>query len=59
GGWGIWGVFLGVPAVRGRRGVERIEQLELAPDEIAALRVAASVVAERCTDVDGLRAVRT
>lgn len=59
GAWGISGVFLGVPAVLGRRGVERIEQLELAPDEIAALRVAASVVAERCTDIDGLRAVRT
>ena len=57
GAWGISKVFLGVPVVLGRRGVERIEQLELAPDEVAELRVAASVVAERCADVDGLRSV--
>jgi malate dehydrogenase len=56
GTWGISGVFLGVPAILGRRGVEAISELELSEDELAALRKAASTVAERCADVDQLLA---
>ncbi len=52
GPYGIDGVFLGVPAVLGRRGVEEIVELPLADDELAALREAAETVAERCRDLD-------
>ena len=56
GTWGISGVFLGVPAILGRRGIERVEELALAEDEVAALREAARTVTARCGDVDRLRA---
>lgn len=56
GQYGIEGVFLGVPAVLGRRGVEDIVELPLSDAELAALREAAEKVAERCRDLDGVLA---
>ncbi|MBI2236920.1 MAG: malate dehydrogenase [Actinobacteria bacterium] len=52
GQYGIHGVFLGVPAVLGRRGVEEVVELPLSPAELEALRDAAATVAERCADLD-------
>jgi malate dehydrogenase len=52
GEFGISEVFLGVPAVLGRRGVERIEELPLGDTELAALREAGEKVGERCRDLD-------
>ena len=46
GEFGISGVFLGVPVVIGRRGVERIVELALTPDEKAALDRSANEVRE-------------
>jgi malate dehydrogenase len=56
GQYGIDGVFLGVPAVIGRRGVEEIVELPLERQELADLRTAASIVADRCRDLDRLPA---
>ena len=58
GEYGIDGVFLGVPAVLGRRGVERIEELALADDELTALRGAATTVASRCQELDRIFTAR-
>ena len=52
GEYGIQGVFLGVPAVLGRRGVERVEELPLAPRELEALRRAAGTIVSRCAELD-------
>jgi malate dehydrogenase len=52
GEYGIRDVFLGVPAVLSRRGVERVVELPLDADELAALRDAATKVAARCADLD-------
>ncbi len=52
GQYGIEGVFLGVPAVLARRGVEEIVELPLRDDELAALRRAGETVAERCRELD-------
>ncbi len=46
GEYGAHGVFLGVPAVLGARGVERIFQVELLPEEQAALRRSIQAVRE-------------
>ncbi len=56
GQYGIEGVFLGVPAVLGRRGVGDIVEFRLAQDELAALRDAAATVAARCSDLDRILA---
>jgi len=44
GQYGLDGVFAGVPAVLGEGGVEMIVELELAPDELSALRASADAV---------------
>ena len=44
GEYGIRGVFAGVPAVLGTRGVESIIELKLSSDELAALRRSAEDV---------------
>jgi malate dehydrogenase len=44
GAYGIEGVYLGVPARVGRDGVEEVVEVDLAPDELAALRTAAVAV---------------
>lgn len=41
GEYGIDGIYSGVPVVLGRGGVERIVELELAPEDLAALRTSA------------------
>ena len=44
GAYGIQDVYLSLPAVIGRRGVERILQLDLSPDEERGLRHSAEVL---------------
>ncbi len=48
GEYGIDGLFVGVPVVLGKDGVEKIIELKLTPDEAAALRKSADSVAELC-----------
>lgn len=54
GEYGIDGVYVGVPAVLSRAGVERIVELDLNEDELAALRAAAEGIREKCADLAGL-----
>ena len=54
GEYGIGGLFVGVPAKLGRKGVEGIEQYDLSPDEKAALTASARAVKELCDAVDRL-----
>lgn len=54
GEYGIDGLFVGVPAKLGRKGVEGIEQYELSPDEKTALAASAHAVKELCAAVDRL-----
>jgi malate dehydrogenase len=46
GAYGLRDVYVGVPAVLGAAGVERIVELPLLEDELAALRASAAVVAQ-------------
>jgi malate dehydrogenase len=46
GQYGIDGVYAGVPVALGQGGVEMVVELELEPDELAALQASASHVAE-------------
>lgn len=54
GEYGIAGLFVGVPAKLGRKGVEGIEQYDLSPDEKTALAASAQAVKELCAAVDRL-----
>jgi malate dehydrogenase len=54
GEYGIDGLFVGVPARLGRKGVEGIEQYDLSPDEKAALTASAAAVKVLCEAVDRL-----
>jgi malate dehydrogenase len=53
GEYGIRDLFVGVPVKLGARGVEQIIEIELTPDEDAALRKSAGAVKE-LTDVNGV-----
>jgi malate dehydrogenase len=48
GEYGINGLYVGVPVVLGKDGVEKIIQLNLTPEEAAALKKSADSVAELC-----------
>ena len=54
GEYGIAGLFVGVPARLGRKGVEGIEQYDLSPDEKTALAASTAAVKELCDAVDRL-----
>ena len=54
GEYGIDGLFVGVPAKLGCKGVEGIEQYDLSADEKAALAASARAVKELCDAVDRL-----
>jgi len=52
GEYGIAGLFVGVPARLGRKGVEGIVQYDLSPDEKTALAASTAAVKELCDAVD-------
>jgi malate dehydrogenase len=54
GQYGISDVYVGVPVRLGRRGVREIVELDLEPDELAALREAAEGIRAKCADLAGL-----
>jgi malate dehydrogenase len=54
GQYGIKDVYLGVPAKLGRAGVLEVVELDLTPEETAALRTAADAVRTKQADVEGL-----
>jgi malate dehydrogenase len=54
GDYGIQGLFVGLPAVLGRKGVERILEVKLNSEEKAALDRSAAAVKELCASVDTL-----
>ena len=54
GAYGIEGVYVGVPAKLGRGGVTEVVELELADDELAALRTAADAVRGKQQEAVGL-----
>jgi malate dehydrogenase len=54
GQYGIDGVYVGVPARLGRRGVDQIVELDLDDDELAALRQAAEGIRAKCADLSSL-----
>jgi malate dehydrogenase len=56
GPYGIPGVYVGVPARLGRGGVAEVVELELAGEELAALRTAAAAVGAKQAEVLGLLA---
>lgn len=54
GQFGISDVYLGVPAVLGRGGVQEIVEMELTDEELADLRRAADAVRDKQADIDHL-----
>ena len=54
GQYGIDGVYVGVPAKLGRKGVEEIVELDLNEDELRQLREAAEGIRAKCADLAGL-----
>jgi malate dehydrogenase len=47
GEYGLEDVYIGVPVMLGRRGMEKIVETELSPDELSALRHSAAIVKEQ------------
>jgi malate dehydrogenase len=54
GQYGIDGVYVGVPARLGRRGVAEIVELDLSADELAKLREAGEAIRAKCADLAGI-----
>src|SRR5438105_3620591 len=54
GQYGIEGVYVGVPARLGSRGVEEVVELELNAAELAALRTAADGLRAKCADLSAV-----
>lgn len=54
GQYGVDGVYLGVPAKLGRKGVEEIVEYDLNDDELTQLREAAEAIRTKCEELDGL-----
>ena len=54
GEYGIKGLFVGVPTVLGRKGVEKIIEMKLNAEEKAGLDKSVAAVKELCESVDKL-----
>jgi malate dehydrogenase len=57
GEYGFKDIYLGVPVIMGRNGVERIVELPLTDDEAAALSASAAAVGKGLAELDGLTGV--
>ena len=53
GEYGLKGLFIGVPILLGGKGVEKIIELKLSPDELAALQKSAKDVADMIAELGG------
>jgi malate dehydrogenase len=53
GEYGLKGLFIGVPVLLGGKGVEKIIELKLSPDELAALQKSAKDVADMIAELGG------
>ena len=56
GEYGLQGLFMGVPVVLGKNGMEKIIEYELTPEEKKALDASAQAVQKLCAEVDELLA---
>ncbi len=56
GEYGINGMFVGVPAIVGANGVEKVIELDLTDDEKAALEKSVAGVRKTCDEADGMLA---
>jgi malate dehydrogenase len=54
GQYGVSDVYVGVPARLGGGGVEEIVELDMAPEELTALREAAEGIRQKCADLSKL-----
>jgi malate dehydrogenase len=54
GEYGVKGVFVGVPAILGRHGVEQVIQLDLTASEKEAFGNSVAAVRKTCDEVDEL-----
>jgi malate dehydrogenase len=54
GEYGVDGLFVGVPALLGAEGIEKIIEVDLTPDEKAALDHSVDAVRKTCAEVDEL-----
>ncbi len=54
GEYGVNGLFVGVPAIVGRNGVEKVIELDLTDDEKAALAKSVAGVKKTCEEADGM-----
>jgi len=52
GQYGVKGLFVGVPVVLGKNGIEEIVKIKLTPDEKKALKVSVNAVKKTCAAVD-------
>jgi malate dehydrogenase len=52
GEYGVKGLFVGVPAVLGKNGVEKIIKIKLTPEEKKAFKHSADAVKKTCAEVD-------
>jgi malate dehydrogenase len=56
GEYGVDGVFVGVPAILGKNGIEQIIELDLTDEEKEAFNHSAGAVRKTCDEVDGMLA---
>jgi len=54
GEYGVNGLFVGVPGIIGKNGVEQVVEVDLTPDEKAALANSVEAVRKTCAEVDEL-----
>ncbi|MEW5763667.1 MAG: malate dehydrogenase [Acidobacteriota bacterium] len=54
GEYGVNGLFVGVPAIIGKNGVEKVIELDLTPEEKAALAKSVDGVKKTCDEADGM-----
>jgi malate dehydrogenase len=55
GEYGVDGLFVGVPVVLGREGIEKVIEVDLTPDEKAALAHSVEAVKKTCAEVDKVK----